>query len=402
MGRYMNVPRILVDTGRLPDGNIGWPWAIWMALGLAIQKSVPLALFISYSGVILSCLGIIALASRFLASPRIGLVAAAIFTLMPLTMHQSYADLKLDMGLLFLLILTAWSLFQWRARNFEDRWLLLAGIFMGTAIAVKITAVFAVFAFVALIALWRLGWSGFFLALLAEVTFCLLAYGRMIPDLPLRHSRMLGWIFGAALVLLFIFLLIRQRAKLRSLLPAILFLLAGAAVALLPWMAKGFHETDSLSPLEMIQGQEESVPVDLKSLGIDPLKEQATGTREELTRYIGYDRSIAHFLALPWQMTMNTTVQGYYVDISFLFLAFLPAGGLLFLLGRKRYTWNGQWIALVLLAIVSWGFWAALSYGVPWYNLFGFLPLALLAAGAFRLMLEYKGLHYVAALMLVV
>lgn len=55
--------------------------------------------------------------------------------------------------------------------------------------------------------------------------------------------------------------------------------------------------------------------------------------REEIQRYIGYEELPARYLSLPYDTNINTNVQGAFVDISFLFILFIP---LFFLLGY----WN--------------------------------------------------------------
>jgi hypothetical protein len=377
LSRYMNHPKVLADTGVLPGGNVGWPWAVWIATGLKLQGSTVLALFISYAGVLLSCLGLLAFSLRFFSSARLGLLVVALFSLMPLTMHQSFADMKLDMGLFFFMILAAYSLFEWQESG-EKRWLILTGVFTGQALAIKITAFFGFVAFLALLLYRRVGWLGFGAVVCAGLWACLRFFGYWVPDLPPESSRVPAWICLGISTLLFSLLLFRSQRN--TTLVELSALLLGLGAALLPWLAKGFLETHSLSPIVMLEGRYESVPVNLADVDVDPTKCTFTSGREELTRYIGYEPGISRFLTLPWKMTMNSTVHGYYVDLSFLFLAFLPGLGLL---AAFTGSWKRTWTGLVMLSAVSWTLWALLSRGVPWYNLFGFMPLLLLTGGAF-------------------
>lgn len=390
LGRYMNVPKVLADTGRLPKGNIGWPWALWTALGFGLMKSATLSLYISYSGVLLSCLGLIAFSLRYLSSFRVGIAAAAVFSLMPMAMHQSFADLKLDMGLFFILISATHTFFQWRDQREGKGWLFLSGIYLGVALAVKITSIFALYALFALLALFAAGGWGAAAMLSSEISLSLMLYGSKVPGLSPKFCSGLIW-FSAMLALLSVVALFIKRTggKLITLLRLCLIVCAGMLLALLPWLAKGFEESRSLSPIEMLTGVEERVTVELSKVGIDPSQCSFTGEKEELTRYIGYDEKIGRYLLLPWRMTMNTDVHGYHVDISFLYLALLPAMALMApFLARKGGT-RRPWKWIIVLCAVSWLFWLAYAQGVPWYNLYGFLPLTLLVGGVFVISLRH-------------
>lgn len=73
--------------------------------------------------------------------------------------------------------------------------------------------------------------------------------------------------------------------------------------------------------------------------------------REEIKRYIGYEKGLPLFLSLPYDVTMNTNVRYLkYLDISFLFLLLLPI--LMFSYQRKGAL--GLNIGLVVLTLLVW------------------------------------------------
>nr|MBP6085300.1 hypothetical protein [Candidatus Gracilibacteria bacterium] len=100
-----------------------------------------------------------------------------------------------------------------------------------------------------------------------------------------------------------------------------------------------------------------------------------SGAEEELGRYIGDDiNPLTKYFGLPWDMTMNINQPGFYVDISFLFLSFIP----LLILFWKREQWPELWQEVAVFFGIVWYFWLFVSSGIPWYGIAGFLPALLL------------------------
>lgn len=86
---------------------------------------------------------------------------------------------------------------------------------------------------------------------------------------------------------------------------------------------------------------------DAKDSATEP---KASPLREEIQRYIGYEDLLAKYISLPYDATMHTNLWGAYIDMSFLFLMFLP---LLFLFGNKeRPGLNIVAMGLLLMMII--------------------------------------------------
>ena len=66
--------------------------------------------------------------------------------------------------------------------------------------------------------------------------------------------------------------------------------------------------------------------------------------REELHRYMGYEKLMPKYISLPYDISMQTNVQGTFLDIGYLLLLFLP---ILLLLRLKN-----SWLRLVLAAFL--------------------------------------------------
>ena len=70
------------------------------------------------------------------------------------------------------------------------------------------------------------------------------------------------------------------------------------------------------------------------------------GTREELHRYMGYENLLVKYISLPYDVIMNTNVQGTFIDISYLLLLILP---IIFLFKTEVLWIRLLWMLLMLL-----------------------------------------------------
>ena len=66
--------------------------------------------------------------------------------------------------------------------------------------------------------------------------------------------------------------------------------------------------------------------------------------KEEIHRYMGYERLLPKYLSLPYDVNMNTNIKGAFVDIGYLFLMFLP----IILLTSIRGNWPRICIVFLL------------------------------------------------------
>ena len=74
-----------------------------------------------------------------------------------------------------------------------------------------------------------------------------------------------------------------------------------------------------------------------------------SATREELHRYMGYEELLPKYFSLPYDVAMNTNISGPFLDISYLFLLFLP---ILILFGIKNRLLKIATVGLMLLFMI--------------------------------------------------
>jgi len=67
---------------------------------------------------------------------------------------------------------------------------------------------------------------------------------------------------------------------------------------------------------------------------------------EEIQRYLGYETLPIRYLTIPYDVTMNSNVDAYYVEIGFLMLMFIP---LILLIGFRKKPLLGFGVMLLTL-----------------------------------------------------
>lgn len=67
---------------------------------------------------------------------------------------------------------------------------------------------------------------------------------------------------------------------------------------------------------------------------------------EELHRYMGYERLLPKYISLPYDVNVNTNIRGSFVDISYLYLMFIP---IILIIGIKKNTWKLVYCFLLAL-----------------------------------------------------
>lgn len=381
LGVYMNFPRQIAMKGALLKGYTGQAYMLITSLGYLVANSATWAMFLAWWGGILSLWAVYLLGKKFVSSEA-GIVMAAIMYGLPMIMHQSFADMKLDPPLFFFIVIGFYTVFRALQLHSEGeksvQWLAFAGILWGMALAVKITTALALFPILIVLA-WRYGskwWAlavGFLLHALYFYQFV------TVSDIPATGRFWIVWI-SIAIALVFTIIALIKRQAYWPWLRASAYLIIGMFVIWLPWTFKVISDTPVLSISSFIStifygGQSPAPQIAWNKIGIEPSVCTYTGGTEELGRYIGNEPNLLQkYTSVFWDLTMNINQAGFYVDISFLFLGLIP----LLLLFWRKVDWPHFWQNIVLCFCLIWYFWLFVASGVPWYGLAGFLPGLLL------------------------
>lgn len=382
MGVYLNYPKQMAGNQALLAGTTN-NYFLLASLPFTFIRDEYLAamngMFVSFGGGVLMLLALIAFVRQFFGR-QYGLLSACLIYTIPMTMHQSYADMKTDMTLFLFMILSIYSFLIWFQQ--EDlkikKWLILSGIFAGIAFGIKPTAILLIFG-VLIGVFYRIwGWRGALGIFLLE--WIVLHFQHLIEitrTLSASSQNIFLGILAIGAMISFVFALIKHQKTKEVLLSTVIFC-SFVGMSFAPWALKNLNENNyKIAIGAMLNGRDQKTPqLNLKALGVDASTCKNTAKTEEMGRYLGYEENLfVRYLTLPWKLTMNTTVHGFYLDLSFLFLSFVPLGVALYFIRKKGYAETQQKTLQVLMLMggASWLMWMLIGSGIIWYGIFGFI-----------------------------
>ncbi len=411
LGSYLNRPRLLVSYGHFIASMSPFDWTYLTSLGfLLFGYDAPFgstaSMMVNWSAGLLAVFAVFALARTFLGK-KTGLLSALLYYALPLVGHFSFADMKIDNAIFFfgalatLMLLLALvppdsaSTESERAQHGSAELttsvaplLLLSGLFVGFAFATKVTAIMVVFPLGAML----LGMVVHPAAFAGGLLLAFAAFAKQrafsIGDIMLRITgvapandisfwfTMICVVLGITLIAV---LLLRGRtgslrdgwAQHTAPLRLCLAFGIGLFIAVAPWIEHNNIERGRVIPVFDLSAPNTLSPgVDIVNLPAELAVDRsapactATGTKEELDRYWGFDHGWAHYLTLPWRTVMNMNSTGYYVTTVPVLLLF-PLLLLLPYFWKKEARWL-RWLALgTFMMLLEWVF---LANGIPWYG----------------------------------
>jgi len=262
---YVNVPGLIAENKGLISGYQPYNWSLFMSLGYALYGKTSIALVLSYMGGVLSLFAAFQLGRSWLKLDANHLyLALLLFYLLPTITHQSFRELKIDLGLLFMLLSTVLLFLDFHRSVFvksSDKiipYLALLGLMTGFGMGIKLTALF--FFFALLSALWFVQhqWRGY-IALCSLMIFALLLV-RFDDIGGLRQYHLSANYVMIAMLLLGLGFLVwiwlkDQRTLIKTIRYSVIYSLF-FILPLFPWMTKNYVETRSLNPQLLLNGKQ--------------------------------------------------------------------------------------------------------------------------------------------------
>ncbi len=399
-GLYMNTTSLITNYHALPEGGQAFNWSLIMAFGEIMFGQTTISIMLSHFMVFLIVAVIYRLA-RLAMSPSRAWIPMMIFLALPSVVYQTVREEKTDFGLTFI-ILAAFLLLLEIKKNkgekAEEKFDLLpwgiAGFLFGFAFGIKVLAIYGI---VAAGTLWAYRqWGKFGAFGILSLGTCILFLGGLsdlaymnIPPKSLMISEIILGLVGISSLL---YALIKEKRKISipSFSKPAIFLLF-LMLPILPWTVKHISEHKSISfsniitgkspdqkfkipfkiladkedlnPLEIKRNQEKVIQQELDSLpnrkyqnGNTGKKKRApknnnkinTAEREEIKRYIGYEKGFPLYFSIPYDATMGNNIPGRpYIDISFLFLLLAP---LIFLRRDKKGIAPNLFYSLIIVS----------------------------------------------------
>ncbi len=420
LGSYLNRPRLLASYGAIIPSMSQFQWEFMSAIGYLLfgLESIVGSTFAMQINWLAGAFALLAVYSfaRMLMGHRRGVVAAALYYMLPMTGHFSFADMKIDNAVFFTGVLAMLALFAYQfgtpglhdetehAKPRDRRLLFVAGLLAALSFAMKPTAILTIILLVSVLIGAMMGWFGFFGA-------SLLSFAVLFKMGPLDVSAIIGraaldpslltplLIFGVLILAGLTCLGLAVYRNRKAVLPtaqACGIFLVGIAVACAPWMAYNFSTSigtpfnvgnllkaqDITAPFISYLQREElpdlnpATPVRFlpPELKLDPKHAACTTSArtEELDRYWGFDSGIGHYVTLAWRQVMNSDSYGYYVTL-------IPLLLLVPLLLLLPYFWlpQARWLRFLFAGtMVFFVQWTLVANGISWYGIGMFLGFA--------------------------
>lgn len=344
---YMNTTKLLATQGKLLGGIRNYPWELFMGFTLALFKNVATTLTI-WSGLgimaVCSIIGVIKTycKKRGIDAGYYPLLMAGLFYTLPAVYHQATLEMKTDLAAFFFAMLSFLLFWKWRDEIRNRQYLFLASFLMGFAFVIKATIV----------------------------------------------------LFGGPIFLyLMLFLYKKRIASVKSLVLC-LMCFSFFALPFVPFAIKNAIEISSMPSgkvnyasiseyASVMYGASKERMIILTKNEILAARKNgeiySSYLPSELGRYAGNEKGLRKLIFLPMIVTFNDSVSGYYVDISFVFLLFVPLlVPLLYLTRSKEKTNPYIFNEILILGISFWLLWAKYASGIIWYGFPGFIFLSII------------------------
>ena len=399
LGVYMNYPRIMAITGSALEWAGMYTWQIVTGSGFLWDQIAASAFYVNQLGGILSMIVMTSILSVVLESRNrkylisLPILLAGIYYIMPMTIFQQAKDMKLDPALMMVSV-SAFGILWYALREKLEQnkfYVLvgLAGFIVGLAFSIKFTTLILIITGLALMAYRMLGifgFLGFFFLFISIFTGANL-WTKMNVWMPVENIdliRNIAIITGAiGIGGLALAIWEQGMEKFHIWFIATLIFILGIALALTPWFIKNGAEARTFTT-EQKWGTIDNLLggyggyLDLNNYGAvysaddyaakrkaqqaASITSDGKSLNEDFSRYFGQESGLNNYLKLPANITFQKNQSGEFTDITYIFLAFLPAI-LLFVRGRQygKSIWT-QGIFPVLIG--AWLFVSILYYFV--------------------------------------
>ncbi|MGH1434244.1 MAG: hypothetical protein ACRBG0_07265 [Lewinella sp.] len=408
---YANLAQLVAEKNSLPGAYQAFSWSVVMSWGELLFGSLSMSILLSHF-IYLPALALgYHILRKWLKAPY-ALLSIVLVLSLPMFSFMVMVDEKIDLGLLLISLAAIYLVLQINFSSLPEKLnvkslfqnkayypFLLLGALLGFAFSIKYTSVFLFGGILALL-FYRLGKMAMFWGwLLFFSGFIFLSGFYTWGNLPLStgEAQVLGATMGLAGVGLMIFRLYANPLAVRQLLQGVLLLGMTFLLVFSPWAGKHFSErnykfelssflygkpdriaievtgrylslkvntspfeTGTLKETRLLTNDQTSPKSDEIATGSSEAEEDDKGMignakREELQRYLGYEKGILRYLTIPFDLSFNLNVPGLrHQEVSFFWLALFP---ILFLFNAKRWRFRGILLVIggaIYLAAAYW------------------------------------------------
>jgi len=377
---YMNFPNIMAFSWNINElwWMISWQvftW-IWYLFGSPTQ-----AFFLNSFAWVMAVIVVIVSLNSLLkiwkeTFVNIPFLLWALFLAMPMVIFQLAKDMKLDPGLFFvsaIIIYTVIYLFKkylWFKDDEVDSkdpqkdifakkeyliYMFIIWILVWFAFGIKFTTLMLISWIIWIIFYAKL-WLSWFFAYLSIYIWIFTKLGLwdmmnvVYPKNDIQFRNDIFLISIMIFITLMWYAIYKYKAiEFKKFLYVLLIFLVWIWVWVAPWALKNIYTAWNMSISSILNWKWEWFNIDYTKIlskeekeiidqkySVQSINESGTTINEDLWRYFWYEKWINNYLKLPYNLTMQTNQRGEYTDITFIFLALIPAL-LLFLWYKRQY-----------------------------------------------------------------
>lgn len=380
LNQYLNIAKRLSEFNELITMGGNYYWELIMSLGFIMFNWTTAAMNIASFFPATLCLIALYLILRKFTSQKAALISTAAIYLTPIITFHGAEDNKVDIANFAMSIIAFLSIYRGvtaETKREKLSYIAIGGILCGFCLGIKLTSLMLIFSTITLLLHRAFRWKGALAGILFSLSLLAITqsigFGSEISFSTTTYKITALTLFSLSAILVITSWLKNKCTRgLKRLVVLGLFI----SLAFSPWVVKNYLETNSLSSTALLFGDPPQPTIDYELLedeyGLDRSLCASTGTFEELDRYLGYSPFLIKYVTLPWHTTMDDQgTQGIYVDIGWMFLAFLPV--LILFIPFRRI--DKKWSVMIWFGVSYWIFWLVTSNGIIWYGFPGFLAL---------------------------
>ncbi len=384
LGAYMNYPKLISEAGELLSLGQMFSWQLFTGIWFLFESQT-LAFFLNSFTAVLAGVGIYLFLYSFISENtkkktyiNIPLLWSTIFLAMPMVIFQVAKDMKLDIGLFFVTLIPLYILYYLSLKKdiplkSQLLYIGVAGLLAWLCFSIKVTSLLFIVAFIWTLSFSYLSiaWLLWYLAIFFAIFTKLKLWDMMWIVYPKENIFFINTFSLTSLVIwcaLIVFSSFPKKIDQSILLFKKVFIfILSFILALSPWFVKnisevGISEVSSIKQIISWKTDKLQVnylhiysEVELENIekleASERMKDSGTSDNEDFWRYFGYETGINNYIKLPWNLSMQLNQGWEFTDITYIFLAFLPAL-LLFLPYRFRYIWYTiVWVLILELCL---------------------------------------------------
>jgi len=282
---YVNLPQLINEYHALVKGFQPYNWSLFMSFGLVLFNSIETTLSLAFMGGVLCLFAMYPIARNTLKlDANYSLLAMLTFYLIPTVGFQSFLEQKVDLGLLFVILIIVNIILTWSKHKQKERkvaadnttteaglpikkasltYLVLAGLLTGFAFGIKLTTLFSFFGIVGIIWFLNLGSLAFLGISLLAIFGILLVKLDDMSGMRQYHltADIVQWFLLVAGIAIIGFVSLKNRKGLFDSIKQTVIYGAFFVLTTLPWLGKNYIDAGQKLSFNYLMNGKSNSPI---------------------------------------------------------------------------------------------------------------------------------------------